>query len=136
MNEPERRCRWIVACRLESLSVTRHTRICSKNFEGGLRPTKVNRISEPHCGIVGNRKGTVIAFKLEKGVLQLSTMLSGKKEEDVKSYFLSPLKRRGKTKLILNAKKDLRLFISLTKGSLFAGFLLGDWNINGFLQHT
>ena len=44
MNERERRRRWIVACRLESLSVTRHNRICSKHFEGGLGPTKANPI--------------------------------------------------------------------------------------------
>ena len=35
MSEQERRRRWIAACRLESLNVTRHTRICSKHFEGG-----------------------------------------------------------------------------------------------------
>ena len=40
MSEQERRRRWIAACRLESLNVTRHTRICSKHFEGGLGPTK------------------------------------------------------------------------------------------------
>ena len=39
-----RRRRWIVACRLESLNVTRHTRICSKHFEGGLGPTKANPV--------------------------------------------------------------------------------------------
>ena len=44
MNERERRRRWIVACRLESLSVTRRTRICSKHFEGGLGPTNPNPI--------------------------------------------------------------------------------------------
>ena len=32
------------ACRLESLSVTRHTRICSKHFEGGLGATKANPV--------------------------------------------------------------------------------------------
>ena len=42
---------------------------------------------EPHCDIAGNRKGTVIAFTSEKGVIQLFAMLSGKKEEDVKKYF-------------------------------------------------
>ena len=42
MSEHERRRRWIAACRLESLNVTRHTRICSKHFEGGLGPTKAN----------------------------------------------------------------------------------------------
>ena len=42
MSEQERRRRWIAACRLESLNVTRHTRICSKHFEGGLGPTKAN----------------------------------------------------------------------------------------------
>ncbi|CAH3194694.1 unnamed protein product [Porites evermanni] len=36
--------RWIAACRLESLNVTRHTRICSKHFEGGLGPTKANPV--------------------------------------------------------------------------------------------
>ena len=30
--------------RLESLNVTRHTRICSKHFEGGLGPTKANPV--------------------------------------------------------------------------------------------
>ena len=43
MSEQERRRRWIAACRLESLNVTRHTRI-SKHFEGGLGPTKVNPV--------------------------------------------------------------------------------------------
>ena len=44
MSEYERRRRWIAACRLESLNVTRHTRICSKHFEGGLGPTKANPV--------------------------------------------------------------------------------------------
>jgi len=42
MNESERRKRWIAACRLSSLNVTRHTRICSAHFEGVLGPTKLN----------------------------------------------------------------------------------------------
>ena len=42
MNESERKERWIAACRLSSLNVTRHTRICSAHFEGGLGPTKLN----------------------------------------------------------------------------------------------
>ena len=44
MSEQERRRRWIAACRLESLNVTRHTPICSKHFEGGLGPTKANPV--------------------------------------------------------------------------------------------
>ena len=44
MSEQERRKRWIVACRLESLNVTRHTRICSVHFDGGLGPTKANPV--------------------------------------------------------------------------------------------
>ena len=32
------------ACRLESLSVTRHTRICFKHFEGGLGATNANPV--------------------------------------------------------------------------------------------
>ena len=43
-SEQERRRRWIAACRLESFNVTRHTRICSKHFEGGLGPTKANPV--------------------------------------------------------------------------------------------
>ena len=42
MNESERRKRWIAACHLSTLNVTRHTRICSAHFEGGLGPTKLN----------------------------------------------------------------------------------------------
>ena len=44
MNENERRKRWIAACRLSSLNVTRHTRICSAHFEGSLGPTKLNPV--------------------------------------------------------------------------------------------
>ena len=44
MSEQERRRRWIIACRLESLNVTRHTHICSKHFEGGLGPTEANPV--------------------------------------------------------------------------------------------
>ena len=44
MSEQERRRRWIAACRLESLNVTRHTRICAKHFEGRLGPTKANPV--------------------------------------------------------------------------------------------
>lgn len=44
MSEQERRRRWIAACRLESLNVTRDTRICAKHFEGGLGPTKANPV--------------------------------------------------------------------------------------------
>lgn len=44
MSEQERRRRWIAACRLESLNVTRYTRICSKHFEEGLGPTQANPV--------------------------------------------------------------------------------------------
>ena len=44
MTERERRKKWIAACRLQSLNVTRHTRICSVHFEGGLGPTKANPV--------------------------------------------------------------------------------------------
>ena len=44
MPERERRMRWIATCRLDSLNVTRHTRIRSIYFEGGLGPTKLNPV--------------------------------------------------------------------------------------------
>lgn len=44
MSENERRKRSIAACRLSSLNVTRHTRICSAHFEIGLGPTKLNPV--------------------------------------------------------------------------------------------
>ena len=44
MSELQWRLRWIAACRLDSLNVTRHTRICSVHFEGGLGPTKLNLV--------------------------------------------------------------------------------------------
>ena len=42
MSEQQRCRRWIAACLLESLNVTRHTQICSKHFEGGLGTTEAN----------------------------------------------------------------------------------------------
>ena len=44
MSERERRMRWISACHLDSLTVMRHTRICSVHFEGGLGLTKFNPV--------------------------------------------------------------------------------------------
>ena len=44
MSERQRRLRWIAACLLDSLHVTRHNRICSVHFEGGLGPTKLNPV--------------------------------------------------------------------------------------------
>ena len=44
MSERERHMWWIAACRLDSLNVTRHTRICSIHFEGVLGPTKLNPV--------------------------------------------------------------------------------------------
>lgn len=72
----------------------------------------------------------------EKGVLQLFTMLSGKKEEEVKRYFRRSLKRRGKAKLIVNTDKNFSLIYKFNKGQLIIGFHFGVWNINGFPQHT
>ena len=42
--ERERRMRGIKACRLDSLNLTRHTRICSVLFEGGIHPTELNSV--------------------------------------------------------------------------------------------
>ena len=44
MRERELRMRWIAACCLDSLNVTRHTRICSVNSEGGINLTKLNPV--------------------------------------------------------------------------------------------
>ena len=56
-------------------------------MELGIRHSGFENFREPYCDIAGNRKGTVIAFTSEKGVIQLFAMLSGKKEEDVKKIF-------------------------------------------------
>ena len=40
MSEQEQRMRWIAACRLDSINVTRHTRICSVHSDGGPRIRK------------------------------------------------------------------------------------------------
>ena len=105
-------------------------------LELSIKNSTLQHFKEPHCDIAGNRKGTVIAFTSEKGVLQLSTMLSGKKEEEVKRYFRRSLKRRGKAKLIVNTDKNFSLIYKFNKGQLIIGFHFGVWNINGFPQHT
>ena len=107
-----------------------------RTLELSIKNSTLQHFKEPHCDIAGNRKGTVIAFTSEKGVLQLSTMLSGKKEEEVKRYFRRSLKRRGKAKLIVNTDKNFSLIYKFNKGQLIIGFHFGVWNINGFPQHT
>ena len=105
-------------------------------MELSIKTSGLENFRQPHCDIAGNRKGTVIAFTSEKGVSQLFTMLSGKKEENVKKYFRRSLKRRGRAKLIVNSEKDFALIYKLNKGQLIVGFHFGVWNINGFPQHT
>lgn len=56
-------------------------------MELGIKHSGFENFREPHCDIAGNRKGTVIAFTSEKGIIQLFAMLSRKKEEDVKNTF-------------------------------------------------
>ena len=90
-------------------------------LELSIKNSTLQHFKEPHCDIAGNRKGTVIAFTSEKGVLQLFTMLSGKKEEEVKRYFRRSLKRRGKAKLIVNTEKDFSLIYKFNKGQIPPG---------------
>ena len=92
-----------------------------RTLELSIKNSTLQHFKEPHCDIAGNRKGTVIAFTSEKGVLQLFTMLSGKKEEEVKRYFRRSLKRRGKAKLIVNTEKDFSLIYKFNKGQIPPG---------------
>ena len=104
-------------------------------MELGIKHSGFENFREPYCDIAGNRKGTIIAFTSETGVIKLFVMLSGKKEEDVKTFRPS-LKRKGRAKFIVNSEKDFGLIYSKNKGQLVEGFHFGVCNIHGFPQHT
>ena len=106
MPERERWMRWIAACRLDGLNVTRHTRLCSIHFEGGLGLTKLNPVplifAFPHLRWKPPKSRTYLKERRRKRWKETPSDL----EEQESVYF----QKKKRDVLIIRSKEEYSAF--------------------------
>ena len=93
----------------------------------------------PFCYHRENKKAIVVSFTSVRLVNELFGLLSGLSKDVVTSYFKRNFSgaRKGHTAaVIVNDVKDFALIYKKRSGKLVIGFNYGEWNVNGFPQHT
>lgn len=93
---------------------------------------------EPFCFHGNNNKAELISFTSVRLVNELFVLLSKFTSETVASYFkrdLSGSRKGHSAAVIVSDAKDFVL-IYKRPGKLVIGFNYGEWNVNGFPQHT
>ena len=94
---------------------------------------------EPLCFVSSNKKGDVISFISLCLVMELLALLSGYLEKDVATYFkrdLSGLKAGHKVNVIASDSKDFAFIYKQKLGKFIISFNFGEWNVNGYPQHS
>jgi hypothetical protein len=94
---------------------------------------------EPYCFVGSNKKGEVISFTNLHLVMELLALLSGYSEKEVSSYFkrnLTGLKAGHKVNVIANESKDFAFIYKQKQGRFSISFNFGEWNVNGYPQHS
>ena len=94
---------------------------------------------EPFCIHSNNKKAEVISFTSVRLVNELFAFLSGFSKDAVAKYFKRTLSasRNGHTvAVIVTEVKDFALVYKIKCGKLVIGFSYGEWNANGFPQHS
>ena len=93
---------------------------------------------EPFCFHREN-KAIVVSFTSMRLVNELFGLLSGVSKDVVMTYFKRNFSgaRKGHTAaVIVNDLKDFAFVYRKRSGKLVIGFNYGEWNVNGFPQHT
>ena len=94
----------------------------------------------PFCCHSDSRTTEVIRFTSIRLLSELLTLLSGLSAKEVALYFkriLATGSRKGhKTCLIVTEEKELCFTYKKNQGKLIISFYFGEWNTNGFPQHT
>ncbi len=71
--------------------------------------------------------------------MELLALLSGYSEKEVSSYFkrnLTGLKAGHKVNVIANESKDFAFIYKQKQGRFSISFNFGEWNVNGYPQHS
>ena len=95
--------------------------------------------TQPFCYQSNNKKGEVISFTSVRLVNELLALLSGLSGQDVASYFkrnLAGARQGHKVSVIVSDVKDFAFVYKLRQGKLIIAFQYGEWNNNGFPQHS
>ena len=94
---------------------------------------------EPLCFVSSNKKGDVISFTSLRLVMELLALLSGYLENDFATYFkrdLLGLKSGHKVNVIGSDSKDFDFIYNQKLGKCIISFNFGEWNVNGYPQHS
>jgi hypothetical protein len=94
---------------------------------------------EPFCFHGNNNKAEIISFTSVRLVNELFVLLSKFTSETVASYFkrnLSGSRKGHSAAVIVSDAKDFVFTYKKRPGKLVIGFNYGEWNVNGFPQHT
>ena len=94
---------------------------------------------EPCCFVGSNKKGDVISFTNLRLVMELLALLSGYPGKEVATFFkrnLTGLKAGHKVNVIANESKDFAFIYKKRQGKFFISFNFGEWNANGYPQHS
>ena len=94
---------------------------------------------EPFVNFGRNKKAEVVSFTTLRPVKQLFSILSGKGETEVVSYFKRTLtgKKCGcKVSVLASEEKDMAFMYKITKGQFVISYYFGEWNTHGFPQHN
>ena len=101
---------------------------------------KLEGFSEPFCCYSNNKRTEVLRFTSIRLVKELLILLSGLPGEEIVSYFkriLAAGSRKGhKVWLVVSEEKDFVFTYKNNQGKLLISFYFGEWNINGFPQHS
>ena len=99
----------------------------------------IDGFCEPFVNFGRNKKAEVVSFHTLRPVKQLFSILSGKSEKEVVSYFkrtLTGKKCGSKVSVLASEEKDMAFMYKITKGQFVISYYFGEWNIHGFPQHN
>ena len=99
----------------------------------------VHGFCEPFVNFGNNRKAQVVSFTSLRPVKQLFSILSGKSETEVVSYFkrtLTGKKCGSKVSVLATEEKDMAFTYKIAKGQFVISYYFGEWNTHGFPQHN
>ena len=94
---------------------------------------------ESYCFVGSNKKADVISFTNLRLVMELLALLLGYPEKEVATFFkrnLTGMKAGHKVNVIANESKDFAFIYKKRQGKFFISFNFGEWNANGYPQHS
>ena len=99
----------------------------------------IDGFCKPFVSFGRNKKAEVVSFTALCPVKQLFSILSGKSETEVVSYFKRTLtgKKCGcKVSVLASKEKDMAFMYKITKVQFVISYYFGEWSTHGSPQHN